>query len=58
MEKVWHFLQLDCYSAGSYIKYNVGIYESCTDEIKQELEKIFNPYNRKLEEYLEMKFHW
>ncbi len=58
MNDVWHFLQLDCYSSSTYIKYNVGNYIPVADEIKQELGRLFEPYNRKLEEYLNLKFNW
>ena len=58
MKDVWHFLQLDCYSSSTYIKYNVGNYIPVADEIKQELGRLFEPYNRKLEEYLNLKFNW
>ena len=58
MNNIWQFLQLDCYSCPTYIKYNVGTYPLVAYEIKQELEKLFKPYNQKLEEYLGKKFNW
>ena len=58
MNDVWQFLQLDCYSSPDYIKYNLGAYVPVADEVKQELEELFKPYNQKLEEYLDIKFNW
>ena len=58
MERVWQFLQLDCYSSSNYMKYNVGAYLPVANEIKQQLAQLFQPYNQKLESYLGVNFNW
>jgi tetratricopeptide (TPR) repeat protein len=58
MKKVFDFLELPDYQLASYEKYNLGAYTSMSESLRLKLSEFFQPYNRKLEEYLGMKFEW
>jgi tetratricopeptide (TPR) repeat protein len=58
MTKVFQFLNVDFYDSNKYNQYNIGSYPKVADELKQNLQDIFQPYNRQLEEYLKSSFNW
>ena len=58
MQQVYDFLEIDNYSLPIYPKINSGSYEKNNNELHQKLSNFFQPHNRKLEDYLGMKFDW
>lgn len=58
MEQVFNFLGLPVHKIAEYPKINVGSYSSIDPELRQTLSEYFQPYNKLLEEYLNIKFNW
>jgi tetratricopeptide (TPR) repeat protein len=58
MTKVFQFLNVDFYDSNKYNQYNIGSYPKVTGELKQNLQDIFQSYNRQLEEHLKSSFNW
>ncbi|MGD1808312.1 tetratricopeptide repeat protein [Dapis sp. BLCC M126] len=58
MQQVLKFLDLPDYQIPDYQKLNVGSYPDVKDAIRQKMSDFFQDSNQKLEEYLDMKFHW
>ncbi|NEP45781.1 MAG: tetratricopeptide repeat protein, partial [Okeania sp. SIO2H7] len=58
MKRVFAFLGLPDYQIAEYEKLNPGYYPPINESIRQQLSDYFLPYNRRLEEYLEMEFNW
>ncbi|WP_413275998.1 sulfotransferase family protein [Floridanema evergladense] len=58
LNQVLEFLQLPSYQLTKYDKYNSGEYPAVTQEIRQQLQAYFQPYNQQLEEFLGGKFDW
>ena len=58
MQQVYDFLEIDNYSLPIYPKLNSGSYEKNNNELHQKLSNFFQLHNRKLEDYLGMKFDW
>ncbi|NEP04402.1 MAG: tetratricopeptide repeat protein, partial [Okeania sp. SIO4D6] len=58
MKRVFDFLGLPNYKVPDYQKLNLGSYPPISKSLHQKLTNFFRPHNQKLEEYLEMTFHW
>ena len=58
MDRVYDFLNLESHEHPKYRKYNAGSYDTTNDELRNRLSEFFEPHNRKLEEFLGMKFNW
>ncbi|MEH2238471.1 sulfotransferase domain-containing protein [Nostoc sp.] len=58
MKQVYEFLGISNYSLSGYPKVNSGSYSRTSNELRQKLSNFFQPHNRKLEDYLGMKFDW
>jgi len=58
LNQVLNFLELPSYQLTQYDKYNSGEYPAVTQEIRQQLQAYFQPYNQQLEEFLGVKFPW
>ncbi|NEP47151.1 MAG: sulfotransferase domain-containing protein, partial [Okeania sp. SIO2H7] len=58
MEKVLAFLGLPVHRLREYETFNPGKYPPISESMRRRLSDFFQPYNRRLEEYLEMKFNW
>ena len=58
MEKVFTFLGLPSHKIDQYPKINVGSYHSIDQELRRTLSEYFQPYNKLLEEYLNIQFIW
>lgn len=58
MNRVFEFLELPQYSIDSKKRQNVGSYDPISPDMRRRLSRFFQPYNRKLEEYLGMEFNW
>ena len=58
MEKVFTFLGLPAQKIAQYPKVNAGSYCSVDSELRKTLSAYFQPYNKLLEEYLNIYFNW
>lgn len=58
MDRVYDFLSLERQEHPQYRKYNSGSYDATNDNLRTRLANFFEPHNRKLEEFLDMKFDW
>jgi tetratricopeptide (TPR) repeat protein len=58
MKKIFDFLGLPHHTSSFYHKYNTGYYDSVSHDIKRILTEFFEPYNQRLEEYLDRNFNW
>lgn len=58
MQRVWKFLDLPAIAPPRHIRYNIGSYPPVNQEIRQQLQEFFQPYNQELTTYLERKFSW
>ena len=58
MQQVWQFLNLPAIAQLQKIRYNVGTYPPVSQEINQQLQEFFQPYNQELARYLKRKFSW
>ena len=58
MAQVFNFLGLPNYPLKNYPKVNAGSYNQVDSKLRKTLVDYFAPYNRRLEEYLEMEFNW
>ena len=58
MEKVFNFLGLPAQKIAQYPKVNAGSYCSVDPELRKTLSAYFQPYNKSLEEYLNIQFNW
>ena len=58
MERVFKFLDLPSNPLENYPKVNVGSYQEVEPEIRKTLADYFAPYNKQLEQYLNMEFGW
>jgi tetratricopeptide (TPR) repeat protein len=58
MIKVFEFLELAPHSFNEYSRYNTGFYSKIEPNLIDNLEEIFYPFNRQLEEYLNRHFNW
>ena len=58
MSQVFDFLDLPAHKIDQYPKINVGSYNSVDPELRKTLSEYFHPYNKLLEEYLDMNFNW
>ncbi len=58
MEQVFQFLKLPNCSLDSYAKVNAGAYTQADSGLRKTLSKYFAPYNRQLEDYLDLEFNW
>ncbi|OKH37067.1 sulfotransferase [[Phormidium ambiguum] IAM M-71] len=58
LNQVLEFLQLPSFQLTQYEKYNSGEYPEVNQEICQQLQAYFQPYNQELAELLGVKFAW
>jgi tetratricopeptide (TPR) repeat protein len=58
LTQVFDFLNLPPTSEMNLTPYNQGFYQPMPVELRQKLHSFFQPYNQKLEAFLEMNFHW
>jgi len=58
LKKIFQFLKLKEFSVIDLKKRNVGKYEEIKPETRKELIKYFEPYNKQLENLLDMEFNW
>lgn len=58
MQQVYRFLDLPAIAPSQHIRYNIGSYPPVNQEIKQQLQEFFQPYNQELAEYLKQQFSW
>ncbi len=58
MKQVYDFLELPNHTLKQYKKFKSGSYSPTRSAIKQKLYEFFQPYNQKLEEYLDRSFDW
>ncbi|MEM9276493.1 MAG: sulfotransferase, partial [Cyanobacteria bacterium P01_F01_bin.143] len=58
MLQVFNFLGLPVHKIDQYPKINVGSYNSVDPDLRKTLSKYFQPYNKLLEEYLDIDFNW
>ena len=58
MAKVFTFLGLPTQQIVQYPKVNAGSYSSVDPELRETLSAYFHPYNKLLEEYLNIRFNW
>lgn len=58
LNQVLEFLQLPSFQLTQYEKYNSGEYPEVNQEIRQQLQTYFQPYNQELAELLGVKFAW
>ena len=58
MEQVYDFLGVTPQQLPEYSKINVGSYQEVDSEIRQTLTAYLKPYNRQLEEFLNLEFNW
>ena len=58
MERVFKFLDLPCNPLENYPKVNAGSYQEVDPKIRKTLADYFAPYNKQLEQYLNMEFGW
>lgn len=58
MEQVFEFLNLPNCPLENYPKVNAGSYKRVDPELRKTLSEYFTPYNRQLEEYLNLEFNW
>ena len=58
MEQVFEFLNLPNCPLDNYPKVNAGSYNRVDPELRKTLSEYFTPYNRQLEEYLDLEFNW
>ncbi len=58
MEQVFAFLGLPIHKISQYPKINAGFYNCIDRELRKTLSEYFQPYNKLLEEYLNMEFNW
>ena len=58
MKQVFRFLELPEVINQKYQKLNVGSYPPLDKSMRQKLTEFFYPYNKKLEEYLQIQFNW
>ena len=58
MTQVFNFLGIPNCTLDHYPKVNAGSYDGVNPNIRKTLAEYFAPYNRQLEEYLDMKFNW
>ena len=58
MSQVFEFLGLPNCTLESYPKVNAGSYSEVDSELRTVLADYFTPYNRQLEEYLDIEFNW
>ena len=57
-KQVFNFLGLPNYQLLEYKKYFPGSYPPIDASLRRQLSELFQPYNQKLEAYLNMKFNW
>ena len=58
MARVFNFLGLPAHNLNHYPKINGGNYSSIAPELRKTLTEYFQPHNKLLEEYLNVKFNW
>ncbi|MGB3532298.1 MAG: tetratricopeptide repeat protein [Microcoleaceae cyanobacterium] len=58
LNQVCDFLNLPPASEINLTPYNQGFYQPMSSEIRQQLHAFFEPYNHKLEAFLDMNFYW
>ncbi len=58
MQQVWEFLDLPAIAPPRNVRYNIGSYSPVNQEINQQLQEFFLPYNQELATYLDRKFSW
>ena len=58
MEQVFTFLGLSVHKISRYPKINSSFYGSIDRDLRETLSRYFQPYNKLLEDYLEIKFNW
>jgi len=58
VNQVFQFLEVEPYQLKEYRNKNQGRYPPISNSIRRTLIDYFRPYNQKLEEYLDRKFHW
>ncbi|GAB4529360.1 MAG: hypothetical protein Tsb0014_11220 [Pleurocapsa sp.] len=58
MSQVFNFLNLPNHELSEYHQINVGSYNAVNPQIRKTLADYFKPYNRELEDYLQMQFNW
>lgn len=58
LKKVYDFLNLPNFELNEYVKYNYGIYDKINNKTKEKLIEYYSPYNKKLNQYLNMNFNW
>ena len=58
MKQVFKFLGLPNSTLEHYPKVNAGSYNQVDPSLRKTLSEYFAPYNRQLEEYLNMEFNW
>ena len=52
------FINLPDYQIKDYPTFNAGSYASISKSLRQKLNDYFHSHNKRLEEYLGMKFGW
>lgn len=58
LKKIFEYLQLQDFTVKDLEKRNVGKYEKMNDETKEYLREYFKPFNKQLEDLLQMEFRW
>jgi hypothetical protein len=58
LKNIFDFLEIRQYKVKDLKKRNIGKYEKMKSETRHELSEYFKPYNKELEELLEMTFDW
>ena len=58
MERVFKFLNLPSNPLENYPQVNAGSYQEVDPKIRKTLADYFAPYNKQLEQYLDMEFNW
>ena len=58
MKKVFEFFNLPNCPLENYPTVNAGSYKRVDPELRKTLSEYFAPYNRQLEEYLDLEFNW
>ncbi|MDY6938043.1 MAG: tetratricopeptide repeat protein [Cyanobacteriota bacterium] len=58
MKQTFKFLGVSDYKLDRYPKHLAGSYSPISDSLRKTLHNFYQPYNQKLEDYLEMSFKW
>ncbi|VEP13522.1 Sulfotransferase [Hyella patelloides LEGE 07179] len=58
MKAIFNFLGVNFQELEEYSKVNVGFYKQVDSAVRETLKQYFKPYNRQLEEFLELEFNW